>query len=193
MTTLKVFVSLALFLFLAGCSGSSVKPWVTDPYDGLDPLEVFVGIGVSQLASVDIAGARTDAETDALNKIQASLFEELERLTQRNVKVLKDIGLDDSVFGSHTIKDINNNYVTMKIKGARIVEYDYYPDEINPERIYVKRVLYIDHVELADHVLSSFETELRNVEAKERLGVEHDEAMDELRKERDRYLEIGGN
>jgi len=189
----KMYPSVLLLALMAvgliGCAGSGAKvcDWVLNPDKDYENQEVIVGIGTSELASASISAAKTDAETAALNRIQVQLETEVERLVERNVSALRDLS-DASVYGEHTLKDINQNYVRTTLRGVRIADYCYTPNAENPSRIDVRMVLSVDTFEMASNIMNTMLADIKADEARKELEISHEEAMLRLEKVRNDYL-----
>lgn len=184
----RLFLVMAA-ISLVGCAGGGprVCDWVLNPDKGYEDQDVIVGVGTSELAGASISAAKTDAETAALNRIQVQMETEVERLVERNVAALRDLA-DATVFGDHTLKDINQNYVRMTIRGAKIADYCYMPNAEDPTRVDVRMVLSVETFEMANEIMNSMLADIKAAEARQELEISHEEAMLRLEKVRNDYL-----
>jgi len=161
--------------------------WLTEPSCECEANE-FVGIGTSELAAVDMSAAKTDAQTMATNEIARQLNQEVNNLVERSVTAMRDLGAGD-VYGQKTLKDINENFILMEIRGARFTDYYYVPTVTNAQTVHVRARLSVDSNALADEVLASLASEIRG----EELEIAHEKAIMRLEKVREEYLDRTGD
>ena len=145
----------------AGCGTTSVSPsgngvvsekfddgfpkWYDMPRNGL-PAGMIAGVGRSDIADVDVEGAKSEAETIARSKIA----EELETNIVKSANSSFSTASKKPRAFDETIKSV----VAKRIVGARVDEFQYFnkagkQDRIAPKTVLVRIILDIDIKALA--------------------------------------------
>jgi hypothetical protein len=164
-------------------TSSGMPKWVRQCSAGL-PARTICAAGESDLAAADVEAAKTDAEISAKNRLVDQLQTKVGRLQERAVSAMKDLS-DGRVLGERTLKDINQNFVEQKLIGLKYVEYFYYPDEVEPKKIFVLATVDVNDAQIAADVLGALQASAKA----ERLEMKHEEAQQRFDKVRKEYLE----
>jgi hypothetical protein len=196
-----ILIAVPTFLFL-GCSSNDgnqrgvqeakkteiaddgLPNWIDDPSVGL-PKGALAGVGESKLAALDTEMAKTEAETIGRGKVAEQLSIKVTKVIERSNEVMQDLSGGKPI-AEKTMREMQQDRVNQSIVGLRY-EYFYYPDRVNPEKIWVRAILDIDDAkmsrELIDQVVDSAKAE--------GLEVKHEDAMLRLEKVREDYLAEG--
>ena len=156
--------------------------WLDQPCVG-QPVDALCAAGESDFAAADVEAAKTDAETAAKNRIADQLQARNTRLTERYSNALKDLG-NGKVLGQRSLADINRNFNEQALQGLRYTEYFYYPDRVNPRKVYVRAVLTQDSTRHSQQILDA----MLSAAQAEQLKLNHREAQLRLEAVRQQYL-----
>lgn len=155
--------------------------WYDDPMVGL-PKGALAGIGESGLAEMDVEMAKTEAETIARGKVAEQLQVKVTKVVERSASVMQDMAGGKPV-AEKTMRDMQQDRVNQGMVGIRY-EYFYYPDRIEPKKIYVRATLDVDDAEMSRQLID----QVVDAAKAEGLEVKHEEAMVRLDKVRNDYL-----
>ena len=138
-------------------------------------------MGSSDLAATDVEAAKTDAETVAKNRLQEGIRTSVSRLVERFSKVLTDS--TGKPVSKRKLEEVNNNYTEAVLVGLKY-EYFYYPNPVEPQKVYVRAFV------SADNAKQSMELTNRVLDAAREEGIELDAeaARQKLLEARDAYL-----
>jgi hypothetical protein len=159
--------------------------WYDDPMVGL-PKGALGGIGESGLAAMDVEMAKTEAETIARGKVAEQLQVKVTKVVERSAQVMQDLSGGKPV-AEKTMRDMQQDRVNQGLVGIRY-EYFYYPDRIEPTKIYVRATLDVDDAEMSRKLID----QVVDAAKAEGLEVKHEDAMNRLDKVRSDYLEEEG-
>ncbi|HEY3451343.1 MAG TPA: hypothetical protein VGK67_33605 [Myxococcales bacterium] len=186
---LKVLV---LGLLATGCATDPVKKdvagdglpvWISQPCLN-QPVEALCAVAESDFAATDVEAAKTDAETACKNKLADQLQAQVGRLTELSRTAMKDLG-KGKVYGERSVKDINQNFQEISLRGLRYTEYFYYPDRVAPKKLWVRAVVTVDTNKFSQDMMAAMTEEA----AADKLEIKHEEAMLRFEAVRKQYLD----
>lgn len=189
---LTSLLAVALSASLTGCKSSpeirtrtaddGLPVWLSQPCADM-PVEALCAVGESDFAAIDVEAAKTDAETAAKNRIADQVQAEVGRLTERLSSAMKDLA-QGRIYGQRSLKDINQNFQQLSLRGLRYTEYFFHPDRVNPKKIWVRAVVTIDSNKLSQEIMNAMLADA----AADKLEIKHEDAMLRFDAVRQQYL-----
>jgi hypothetical protein len=182
----------AAMVLMPACATDPVKKdvasdglpiWISQPCVGLPP-EAVCATAESDLAAADVEAAKSDAETTCKNRIADQLQAEVGRLTERLSSAMKELG-DGKIYGERTMKDINQSFQQMSLRGLRYTDYFYAPSRVQPKKVFVRAILTLDSNKFSQDLLAAMIAEA----AAAKLEIKHEEAMSRFEVIRRQFLE----
>lgn len=159
---LSAVFAVAAAIVASGCAstpkGQAITPdgvpvWVNDACVGQPP-DTICAVGESELVAANIEAGKTDAETAALNRLQAQIDTDLGRLLERLNQATRDLS-NGRIYGQQTINDINRSFSEKTLRGARFVQYYFSPNRTEPKRVFVLAIVNASTVKTSEDVMQS--------------------------------------
>lgn len=156
--------------------------WIDNPCMG-QPAGAICAVAESDFAASDVEMAKTDAETVAKNRISDQISARVGRLTERLASAMKDLTSGQTV-GERTLKDINQNFQQQTLNGLRYVDYFYYPNRVEPKKLWVRAVVTVESNKFSQDIVNAMMAGAQS----ERLEMKHEEAQARFDAVRKQYL-----
>jgi hypothetical protein len=157
--------------------------WIDDCGVGLEK-GTICAVAESDFAATDVEAAKTDAEIAAKNRISDQLSTKVGRLQERVQNVVKDLSRGKAM-GERSLKDINQNFVERELVGLRYESYFFYPNRVNPTKVWVRATLTVDDAAYSQQIVDSM---MQSAMA-EGIELKHEEAQARFDAVRKAYLQ----
>lgn len=175
--------------FLAACAtgnanlaSDGLPHWIDQACAGM-PANAICAVGESDFVRVDVEAGKTDAETAAKNRIAEQLETKVGLLTERLMEAMRDLSSGKDI-GQRSIKQINQNFQVTRLQGLRYQDYFFYPNRIEPRKVYVRAVVTIESSELSQEIVNAMMAEA----TAQKLQMKHEDAQARFDAVRKQYL-----
>lgn len=189
MTIRGIAVAVVAAGALGACASSNTNlasdglpVWIDNPCMN-QPAGAICAVAESDFAASDVEMAKTDAETVAKNRIADQISAKVGRLTERLASAMKDLTTGQTV-GERTLKDINQNFQEQTLNGLRYVDYFYYPNRVEPKKLWVRAVVTVESNKFSQDIVNAMMAGAQS----ERLEMKHEEAQNRFDAVRKQYL-----
>lgn len=165
-----------------------IPVWIDRPEEGL-PEGVLAAVAESDFAAADVEAAKTDAETAVKNRLADQIEAKVGRLTERLSSAMRDLA-SGRTLGERSIRDINQNFQEIALRGVRYSDYFFYPNRKDPTKVWVRGYISVDSNKMSQEIVAAMMSDA----VAEKLEMKHEEAQLRFEKVRQDYLreEAGG-